>query len=58
MKWLRNVDWEAIKNKTIKAPITIDLYESNIHDEFLDVDVTDLNQRNQQGLLESTEDLF
>jgi len=39
-------------------PIFIDIYETHIHLEFLKIDVTDLNQKNEHGELSSSEDLF
>lgn len=39
-------------------PIYIDLYQNHIHTEFLDIDVTEMNQRNIKGELEPIEDLF
>lgn len=46
-RWLRNVDWESVRSKSVRAPIQINLYENNIHDEFMEVDVSELNARNQ-----------
>lgn len=39
-------------------PIFIDLYETHIHQEFLKIDVSELNLRNETGDLSSSEDLF
>ena len=66
MKWLKDIDWDLVKDKRLKAPIDINLYENNIHKEFLDMDVQEWNMkynfnntnRNQQGLLDNNEDLF
>lgn len=38
-KWLKDVNWDMYFNKAVKSPITIDFYRSNIHQEFLEVDV-------------------
>ncbi|CAD8170535.1 unnamed protein product [Paramecium octaurelia] len=57
--WFSNVDWQAVKQKkSNQMPIFIDIYETHIHQEFLKIDVTDLNNKNEQGELSSSEDLF
>lgn len=43
MGWLSDVNWDIVRNKRSKAPIIIDLYQNNIHEEFLNIDVEDLN---------------
>jgi len=43
LKWVKNIDWENIKTKKQKAPIKIDLYTNNVHDEFLQQSVDELN---------------
>jgi serum/glucocorticoid-regulated kinase 2 len=35
LKYFQNIDWQAISSKSYPAPIKLDLYENNIHDEFL-----------------------
>jgi serum/glucocorticoid-regulated kinase 2 len=39
-------------------PIFIDIYETHIHSEFIKIDVTDINHKNELGELTSSEDLF
>ena len=39
-------------------PIFIDIYENSIHHEFLNIDIKEVNIKNQNGELESVEDLF
>jgi hypothetical protein len=35
LTWLKNIDWQIAKSKKLKTPIKIDLYQNNVHDEFL-----------------------
>lgn len=39
-------------------PIFIDIYETHIHSEFIKIDVTEINHKNELGELTSSEDLF
>lgn len=32
-------------------PIEIDIYNTNIHEEFLEIDVSELNEKNKSGEL-------
>ncbi|KAM3138675.1 hypothetical protein pb186bvf_009239 [Paramecium bursaria] len=57
-EWFSEVDWELVKNKAYQMPIFIDIYENSIHHEFLNIDVKEVNVKNQNGELESVEDLF
>ena len=38
-KWLQGVDWDKYAKKQVDSPVIIDFYNSNIHQEFLDIDV-------------------
>lgn len=38
-KWLQDCDWESISSKAIVSPVVIDLNVSNIHEEFLEIDI-------------------
>jgi len=38
-KWLQDCDWENICNKSIVSPLAIDFNSSNIHEEFLEIDI-------------------
>jgi len=45
LTWLKNIDWQIAKSKKLKTPIKIDLYQNNVHDEFLEVDLSEINLR-------------
>ncbi|CAK66537.1 unnamed protein product (macronuclear) [Paramecium tetraurelia] len=57
--WFTSIDWSAIQTQSIKEmPISFNLKDTNIHEEFLQMDVSHLNQKNDAGELNSCDDLF
>lgn len=36
---MRDIDWEKYANRQYDSPLTIDFENSNIHEEFLEIEV-------------------